>query len=81
LEKNPPLETRRRLEQLLNDVYDGPTAGEPLRMVRAITVLEYAATPEAKQLLEDLARGAEGALMTEETRKAVERLKILSRAP
>jgi RNA polymerase sigma factor (sigma-70 family) len=80
LEKNPPLETRRRLEQLLNNVYDGPTGGEPLRTARAISVLEYAATPEAMKLLEDLSRGAEGALLTEETRKAVERLRLQSRA-
>jgi hypothetical protein len=68
------------LEQLLNDVYGGATAGEPLRMMRSIAVLEYAATPEAKQLLEDLARGAEGALITEETRKALARLKLQSHA-
>jgi RNA polymerase sigma factor (sigma-70 family) len=79
LEKNPQLETRRRLEQLLNDVYNGPTAGEPLRTVRALAVLEYAATPEAKQLLETLARGADGAFLTEETRQALERLKLQSR--
>ena len=70
---NPSLETRRRLEQILKSLPDIP-APETLRTIRAIMALERIATPEARGVLETLARGATGARETEEARESLERL-------
>jgi len=51
------LETRRRLEQILNLV-SGVPAPETLRTIRAIMALERIGSPEAKSVLETLAKGA-----------------------
>jgi hypothetical protein len=74
LRKEAPLEVRRRVEQLLDGLEHGPVAGEWLRSVRALAVLEHAGTPEARQLLRELAGGARGAWLTEEARAAWGRL-------
>ncbi len=74
LQTNPSLELRRRIEALL-DRLDGPgMAPELLRALRGIEALEHAGTAEARQVLESLARGAEGARQTREARAALERL-------
>ena len=73
LQVNPPLETRRRLEQLLKTLPDVPGL-ETVRTVRAIIVLERIGTPEARGVLETLARGAPGARETEEAKGSLERL-------
>jgi hypothetical protein len=70
---NPPLETRRRLEQLLSR----PAAigsGELLRGVRAVEVLERIGTPEAQEILKALAVGIPGARLTQEATAARDRL-------
>ena len=56
------------------DKLSAPTP-ERLRIQRAVMVLEQIGTPEARQLLEKLSKGAEGALLTEEARAALKRLK------
>jgi WD40 repeat protein len=66
------LETRRRLEQILEAIV---RSREGLRTVRAVQVLEYAATPEARRLLETLADGLAGTRQTREARTALERLR------
>jgi hypothetical protein len=66
LEKKPSLETRRRLEQLLEKLDNRPMTGEALRALRALTVLEHAKSAEAKRLLLELADGARGAWLTRE---------------
>ena len=54
----------------------GPTpTPERLRALRAVMVLEQIGTPEARQLLEKLSKGAEGALLTEDAKAAVRRMK------
>jgi RNA polymerase sigma factor (sigma-70 family) len=63
-------EVRRRLDQLLERLSSGPVSGEPLRTVRALAVLEHAGTPEARQLLRELADGAPGAWLTQEAQAA-----------
>jgi hypothetical protein len=49
------------------------TAAE-LRGVRAIETLALIGTPEAKAVLQDLAKGGEGALLTEQAKLALKRL-------
>ena len=69
----PSPEVSYRVQALL-DKLSTPTP-ERLQMLRAVMVLEQIGSPEAKQLLESLAKGAEGALLTEEARAALKRLK------
>lgn len=71
LEGNPSAEVRRRVQQLL----------EPLqrkgavywRQTRMLEVLEQMEIPEARQLLEGLAKGAPGAWLTREAKAGLER--------
>jgi hypothetical protein len=76
LDGKPALETRRRLEPLVEKIQRGqwPASGERLRIWRALEVLERAGTPEAKEVLAALANGAPGARQTGEAKAALERL-------
>jgi WD40 repeat protein len=74
LGNGPPLETRLRIEQLLDKVTGGSLSNEQLRLVRAVEVLEMIGTPEARQILDTLSRGAPGALPTREAQAALDRL-------
>jgi hypothetical protein len=47
--------------------------GEPLRLYRAVEVLERIGTPQARQLLRTLAAGAPGALLTTSAQAALQR--------
>ena len=47
---------------------------ERLRGIRAVEVLERLATPEARKLVEELARGAEGVRLTREATTTLRRL-------
>jgi RNA polymerase sigma factor (sigma-70 family) len=68
------LEVRQRVERLLQKL-SGPTAGGNLvRDVRAVELLELMGGKEARQALETLAKGAEGARLTKEAKAALERL-------
>ena len=71
LADRPTLETRRRLERLL-DTFDEDllTPGE-LRAWRAVGVLERMRSPAARRLLVELAGGAPGAWQTEAARRAL----------
>ena len=73
LAAEPSPEVRYRVETLLKKL-STPTP-ERLRLQRAVMVLEQIGSPEAKQLLDTLAKGAEGALLTHEARAAKKRLK------
>jgi hypothetical protein len=69
---NPGLETRRRLQDLL-DKWAGLTLSpDDLRTLRAVEVLGRIDTPEARALLESLAKGPDGALLSREARGALE---------
>ncbi|MGH7223001.1 MAG: hypothetical protein ACRELF_07225, partial [Gemmataceae bacterium] len=72
LAKKPPLEARRRIEQLLEKLHSLPP--NRLRLVRAVEVLEHLRTPEARQLLKRLAEGAFEARLTREARASMQRL-------
>jgi WD40 repeat protein len=73
LAKRPTDEQRRRIGQLLEAAAQDRSP-ETLRGVRAVEVLEGLGTPQARQLLEALARGAPGVRLTEEARAALRRL-------
>lgn len=65
----PTLETRRRIEDLLRDV-----KLQQLYVPRAILVLERIATPDARQILQDLTKGDAAAWQTRTARAALERV-------
>jgi hypothetical protein len=73
--KHPSLEQRQRIEEILRKVVDqrSKPSGDRLRMFRAVEILEQIGTPEARQLLEALSRGASGALVTREAQAALAR--------
>jgi WD40 repeat protein len=73
LKRKPELDTVRRIERILAKRDEGPTP-DRLRAIRATTALERMATPEPRRLLAHLARGAPGALLTEEAAAALRRL-------
>jgi hypothetical protein len=73
-------ETRRRVDDLLSRLkLDGSLPAENLRQLRAFEVLEKINTLEARQMLQILSRGAEGAWLTREAKATLERLD--ARAP
>jgi RNA polymerase sigma factor (sigma-70 family) len=67
------LEVRRQAERLLEKLVVAQSP-ERLRQYRAIEVMEGMATPAARRLLEELAGGAPGALLTREAKASLERL-------
>jgi RNA polymerase sigma factor (sigma-70 family) len=68
------LEAQRRAERLLARLVGPVTDRDLLRALRAVEVLEWAATPEARHVLERLAAGAPEARLTREARAALGRL-------
>src|SRR5262249_5404273 len=73
LKADPSPEKRRRIEEALATLTGVPPANV-LRDLRGVEVLERIGTPEARQLLGELARGAPGARLTREAKAALERL-------
>jgi hypothetical protein len=70
----PTLEFRRRAEPMVARLIGGVLNGEQVRMVRALEVLERSGTPQAQHLLEALAKGAPGALVTRKAQESLERI-------
>jgi WD40 repeat protein len=75
LADRPVVEVRMRLERLLGKLQEAPVSAERLRTLRALEVLEYTATPEARRLLRQLAEQGDGAWLTREADQALERLR------
>ena len=73
LADNPAPEPRRRLEELRAKLTGFVLSGERLRGFRAVELLERIGTPEAREVLETLAEGAPGALLTISARQALKR--------
>jgi WD40 repeat protein len=74
LEGDPALDLKQRVEGLLQKTAVRRVQGDQLRELRAVELLELAGTPEAKQVLESLAKGAAGARLTREAEAALARL-------
>jgi len=70
----PTLEFRRRAEPMVARLIGGVLNGEQVRMVRALEVLERSGTPAARHLLQSLAKGAPGALVTRKGQESLERI-------
>jgi WD40 repeat protein len=67
----PAPHVRKRADGILDALATSP---DRLRSRRAVAALEYAATPEARQLLQTLANGMPGAWLTAEARASLSRL-------
>jgi hypothetical protein len=74
LKNKPPLEVASRIEKLLERIERGILPPEQLRAHRAVRVLEQLGTPEAKQVLETLTKGAPEGWLTREAKQALKRL-------
>jgi len=73
LAEKPSLEMRQRIQQILSKLEPSASA-ERLRALRAIQVLEYVGTTEAREHLRTLAKGLPEARLTREAKAALERL-------
>jgi hypothetical protein len=71
---NAPLETRRRVDQLLGQLRRPIAAARDLQAIRAAAVLESIASVEARDCLQFLAEGAAEARLTHEAKAALQRL-------
>src|SRR5262249_8888625 len=67
-------EVRRQVEKLLEKIEGPVTNADQLRELRAIEILEYIATPDARQVLQALAKGATEARLTQDAKASLERL-------
>jgi WD40 repeat protein len=74
LADKPALDTRLRVEQILDQLAAQLLAPETLRGVRAVEILEAVGTTEAQVILKRLSQGGEGARLTLEARRALARL-------
>ncbi len=79
LAAKPSLETRRRIEELLAKLRGPLPAGERLRSLRAVEVLEHAGTEPARRVLTRLASGAPEGRLTREAKGALQRLTAAGR--
>jgi hypothetical protein len=74
LQRRVTLEARMRAERLLRRWAGSVLPPARLREVRAVAVLEFSDTPEARRLLGVLAKGAAEARLTQEAKAALRRL-------
>jgi WD40 repeat protein len=66
-------EQRQRVEKLL-PIHFTPSSGDKLRHLRTLQILERIATPEARQMVEKLAKGAPESRVTQDAITTLERL-------
>jgi RNA polymerase sigma factor (sigma-70 family) len=69
----PSVDLRRRARGILDDLLAWNPDAETRQVIRTVQVLEMIHSPEARQLVENLSRGAEEALLTREARATLER--------
>jgi WD40 repeat protein len=75
LETKPSLNLRQRVDELMGKVTTFQVPADALHAIRAVEVLERVGTPEAKQVVEALAKGAPGARLTQDAQRTLERLR------
>jgi len=76
LRTGPVLETRRRIERLLEPLDEQVLPPDRLRLNRALMALEQSGSAAARELLQGLANGSPGAWLTEEARRGLTRLGV-----
>jgi WD40 repeat protein len=84
IERDPSLEVRRRCEALLGKLPTSPSRpGEfqPRSAILGVALLEEVATPEARQVLQDLARGPATSTIARDAKTALEQLAKRHPAP
>jgi hypothetical protein len=74
LEKSASAEVRRRAELLLGKLQGGLPPADRVRELRAVELLEQIGTPEARRVLEGLARPGSDGWLAQEARLALGRL-------
>ena len=74
LDGKPSPEMRQRVEHVLDKLREPAVAPETLRAIRAVETLEQVGTPEARRVLEAVAKGAEGDRLTAEAKAALARI-------
>ena len=74
LQGEPSAEKKRRIKELLDALRAKAPTPEMVRPTRALEVLERIGTAEAKQLLDELAKGDPDAKLTEDARATLKRL-------
>lgn len=79
LKDRPSLETRKRLERILESLKAGPPR-EQLRVGRALAMLEWSGRPEAEQHLRRLAAGVPSASLTRAAAAACQRRNAITSA-
>jgi WD40 repeat protein len=67
-------EFRRRAEPMVARLISGVLNEEQIRKMRALEVLERSGAPAARHLLESLAKGAPGALVTRKAQESLEQI-------
>ncbi len=77
----PSLELQRRVSKLLKTLDPLVLSPDRLRQVRAVATLEYAATAEARRVLQALAKGAVNTLQTQYATSALARLAKVRQDP
>lgn len=70
-EAKPTLETKRRIDLLLDKICDTPLSPDKLRQVRAVTILEQIGPQKAQDFVQRLAKGAPEARQTREAQRAL----------
>jgi hypothetical protein len=76
LANQPSLETRRRIERLLEPLDEQLATPARLRAGRALAALERIGSPAARDVLTELARGCPDAWLTREAELALARLRV-----
>ena len=71
LKAKPSLERKRRVETILATLTEASPSADDLRHLRALIVLERINTPEARRVLEDMAKGSQSARLTRQALAAL----------
>ena len=74
LQRRPSLEVRRQVEQLLEKLEGPVRSAETVRELRSLEALEHIGTPQARHVLEVLAKGTPEDRLTQAAKASLERL-------
>jgi WD40 repeat protein len=74
LARNPSLEVRRRMEQLLEKAESAPLGTRDLQLLRSLALLEWIGTTDARHLLATLSEGAPESRQTRLAQEVMRRL-------